>query len=826
MKDIYKESLINENKKSLLSFYSITEKQEESSNSSINDSKFGKQLITDNSSKNHFLKNNEIYNIENISVPGNNQKILKKKNANSFNQIMKDKQKSYSNHKNEENKFKKYYKKESDKKIKDINKRKSVQHNNHEAFQIRHIRSSEQLSKKRRNSSSKNMTLPFQMLKKFSEHKGNEKKNLSTLSNFFSKKQFFSLFGNISKNGVIRNKSFNISSSGSNIDFYNSKNLKSNEAITNKKRRINIGDERMLQMSLFEKLKESPMFEKSEKIIFKQKIIYGLLGFFSSMSIIFQISDAILYNRRTREFLEKKNKKKLSELNNIKYYYIIKERNISAEENCMRIFNLILSLFCVFLNFYLYFIKNKFIKQTNKNTKEFYTYYNNYYNHRKKRNKNNKTNKKDDEHISIVPNDYDMISKKKLPKSILMKRFIICIINGIFYPPSINKIIIMNYNDVIQVFSLNNIILLFGFLKLINVYSAIAHLSRFNNLINKTIAKTKMVKIDFFFMIRYFLHRYPIIFVIINLLFIGLAFFILIYCAEYFSLNIKKGNYNNKGENNLKNFNNIIYLYLFYFLKNIYGDFQPISFLGTLIMITFGTIALFIISYFFYHTNRLIKFNQEEQKAYSKLIKILNPINKEHKAANLIKYFIIIVKKLSKDYKNIGNDYLVKKKSKFKTIRKISHKRHNLFHFRSDETDIYNNYTIFNDYNENNERENFITYLIEKFILKSKIISECNILKNNLLIARNFNHSFTDLLKTLGQKMDENLYQLNNKLQFMEKNEKKCKDFINIQKKSLKQIKKVIGYQYFLLNYLINRHNKENYQSYLSRKKKLRQKIV
>ena len=149
-------------------------------------------------------------------------------------------------------------------------------------------------------------------------------------------------------------------------------------------------------------------------------------------------------------------------------------------------------------------------------------------------------------------------------------------------------------------------------------------------------------------MIRYFLHRYPVIFVIINLFFIGLGFLILIYSAEYFSLNIKNeknGNYNSKGDNNLKNISNIIYLYLFYFVKNIFGDIHPMSFYGNFIMLAYGTISLFVISYFIYYMNRIIKFNKEEQKAYSKLIKILNPINKEHKASNLIKNLIIMIKK-------------------------------------------------------------------------------------------------------------------------------------------------------------------------------------
>ena len=129
---------------------------------------------------------------------------------------------------------------------------------------------------------------------------------------------------------------------------------------------------------------------------------------------------------------------------------------------------------------------------------------------------------------------------------------------------------------------------------------------------------------------------------------------------------------------------------------------------------------------------------------------------------------------------------------------------------------------MINEINQNNERNNFVNYLCEKFILKIKLMSECKNLKNNLLIARNFSHSFTDLLKTLGQKMNENLYQLNSKLQKMIKIENKYKDFLKLQRMSLKKIKKILEYQDFSLNYLINKHNSENYENFLRKKRRIR----
>ena len=491
----------------------------------------------------------------------------------------------------------------------------------------------------------------------------------------------------------------------------------------------------------------------------------------------------------------------------------MEERKISDLENNMRVCNLIFSIICVILNLYIYVVKNQFIKLGNKNNNNFYNYYN------KKKKKKYKRIKKDDEHISIIPNNDDMDSKKEMSVIEIIKACLTCIINAIFYPPSINKVFIKVNKDIIHVYSLNSIILFFSFLKSINVYRAIIHLIPLNNLLYKTMCKSKMVEFDYLFTIRYFLNRYPLTFIILNFFLIGNIFCISIFCLEYFSLDIKKGLWNNKGNNNLKNFYNTIYLYLFLIIKNIYGDIQPISILGAIIMILIGSGALFIISYFFYYIIELIKFRPEEEKAYFKLIKILNPINKEHKSANLMKFFIIM-KKVSIDYKNAENNYENKKLNKFKEFRKRS-RRYNLFNFQND-SDIYKHFTMINEYNEYIEKNLFINHLIKKFLSKIKLISECNNFKNNLIIARNFSHSFTDLLKNLVEKMNENLYQLNSKLQFLIRKEEKYKDFIKIHKSTLKKIKKVMGYQYFTLNYLINRHNNENYVGFLKKKSHIR----
>ena len=164
MANISKESLINKNKKNISSFYSITEKQEESSNSSINDSKLNKQLVTDNSSNIVFLKidniaNKEIYNngIKHINM--NN--FFKSKSSKSFNNIIKEKKEEKIN---EEEKYKIFLRKESDKRNKNTKKTSitSIKQNIYD-LTIKNEKNNEKFYIKR-NSSTKNFNLPFQVI--------------------------------------------------------------------------------------------------------------------------------------------------------------------------------------------------------------------------------------------------------------------------------------------------------------------------------------------------------------------------------------------------------------------------------------------------------------------------------------------------------------------------------------------------------------------------------------------------------------------------------------------------------------------------------------
>ena len=105
------------------------------------------------------------------------------------------------------------------------------------------------------------------------------------------------------------------------------------------------------------------------------------------------------------------------------------------------------------------------------------------------------------------------------------------------------------------------------------------------------------------------------------------------------------------------------------------------------------------------------------------------------------------------------------------------------------------------------KKKKFMKFLCSEFILKAKLMNECKNFKNNLLIARNNFLSFNDVLKTLGEKMNANLNQLNNKIEVLIQNDQKFINFMKYQENSLKNVRNLIRIQDNIINYLIEKNN-------------------
>ena len=781
------------------SIYSIIENQEENNTHSINNSNLDNNLDNDDNKKS---KDEIEKNIIHSPKIRNSNNKNKKKSLKNSNKLIRYKNNICISINSVDEKSKKNLLKESKKDNKNFEKKIT--------FPQTYIYGEE-------NSSSKNikLSIPFQILNRIN-YKRTGTQNYSGINNINNNK-LMSVFNHkyASTNSLNRNsKSFNILNSNSLIKFHSNKKIKKEKFHNHK---LLSDNDIIVSNDLFDKIKNNPLIEKLEKILKEQKIFYGLIALCIFLSILFKVTDNFIYNKKSLEYLENDENKSILLQSKILYYKLIEKRKISEEENQLRVLNIISSLISSFLVFKIHFNKKKFMKQIDKRNLELLNY-NNYYGYRKR-----KKNLKGLKSFKIMSNNDGLTKNKLLAKKDIIEIIINCIINLIFYPPYINKVFIIKNRNIIHVYSLNSIFLIFTFFKLINFYQAILRLSPINNTIYMAIFRSRMIKIDFLFLLRYFLNRYPMTFILFNLLIIGITFCILVFCLEFFSFEISNNVSNNNDDNNLRKIYNIIYLLVFYFTKNIFGEIVPNSFLGKLILIIGGSCGAFIFFYLIYYLNELIKLSSEEQKAYTKLNKILNPLNNEHKAANLIKV-ILQIKKISKDYKNIEIDYGIAKKQNLKIYKKFEKKKNN-FNFIKKDNDTNRSFNkiekkIFLD------RNNFKNYIYNTFILKLKFIIECKNFKNNLLIARNFSNSFTDLLKTLRNKMDENLNQLNNKLQVLTKIEEKYKNFKEFHEKSLREIKKIIIFQKESLKYILKVHNLVNYKNYLmSKRPKLKSSI-
>ena len=288
-----------------------------------------------------------------------------------------------------------------------------------------------------------------------------------------------------SKNNV------NISRSESFVDnkYFSSKKLKYttlSPTKTNFK-----GQKNMQSSNLFEKLKNSVMFEKSENLMFRLKICYTFLSIFSLASIILEITDVILYHKKSDEYLKNKYNIISSNISDVHISRLIEEREISSKENSIRIFNLIFSLFCVFFLLLIQYIKVSFNRQSKK--KKRYNYYMNYnsFFHKKKKNIskiNSREVNNNGDHIKLILNEDTNINYEKKSEYILL--IINCVINLIFFPPKVNKIFMSLYSlfcDILVklstlsfipklklfVFLLDNFLKLFSFF---NLYSSLIFL--------------------------------------------------------------------------------------------------------------------------------------------------------------------------------------------------------------------------------------------------------------------------------------------------------------------------------------------------------------
>ena len=264
MIDVSNEGLLNNNdKKNMISFDSISEKQEESSNSSHKNSKLGKSKATIKNNRSNLKSNmdasKDFINVSNISIK---RARRKKRPTQKTPQLVFLKRKSIMKDTNKEDdkefKIRLFRRRDTKKKTNRLLvKRTSFQHDNHFTFLKKAL---EESRKSTNNMGGNQGSLIGRTTLK-------DKKSLNLSSNKIAS---ISQLYNKSMN---KNKSINLSNSESFLDmkYFGNKKLKHTMLRTGK---LNFHEHKsnMNSTSLFEKLKESYLYERSEALLFKIKI--------------------------------------------------------------------------------------------------------------------------------------------------------------------------------------------------------------------------------------------------------------------------------------------------------------------------------------------------------------------------------------------------------------------------------------------------------------------------------------------------------------------------------------------------------------------------
>jgi hypothetical protein len=173
--------------------------------------------------------------------------------------------------------------------------------------------------------------------------------------------------------------------------------------------------------------------------------------------------------------------------------------------------------------------------------------------------------------------------------------------------------------------------------------------------------------------------------------------------------------------------------------------------------------------------------------------------------------------KLYLDNQNIEDNYRKKKENELKALVQMTFGIRNS-NFNFDPNDRSKSLAIIAENNNYKEKKKFLRYLCTHFVLKIRFLTEIKNFKNNLMIARNNTLSLNDVLKTLGDKMNGNINQLNIKIEKLIKNDQKFKNFMRFQENTLKKIQKIMAYDDLLLNYLIERNNDDEISYYKENK--------
>lgn len=276
---------------------------------------------------------------------------------------------------------------------------------------------------------------------------------------------------------------------------------------------------------------------------------------------------------------------------------IMKDREISPEENTCRFVNILIvitNLFCIYLH---YFFKIKILKADHKLS------------------------------------EYDNIFTSGLYKYLAMELFV-C---AFFYPPFLNQIIYGNMLNSVYVYNVNGLISFVVMLKSYIILRVYSYFSRWTSDTANSVCNKYKVRAGIYFAIKAELKKRPYTILTITLL------IVIAFCG-YAIRTFEYGIYD-QGDNSLKSLTginplqqlqNCLWLVVITMTTVGYGDMYPRSHLGRFVGIVACIIGMLLVSLIVVSMAVVAEFTVEEKKAYSLLKKLQADDSAYSKAANVI----------------------------------------------------------------------------------------------------------------------------------------------------------------------------------------------
>ena len=544
----------------------------------------------------------------------------------------------------------------------------------------------------------------------------------------------------------------------------------------NKIQYMNKIKEKIIDVNINDRIKyflKDPILKKKDNL-FKKIRKYSLIqSIFSVISIILCIIDMELYNIFSEQYIIK---------NSIKYdeYYKIRYRTISSAENTIRIFNFLCSLICGIMTICIYLTKVIFNK-----TEEAKIL----------RHKNNVQNI----HILFeLLNSHLKGHKNYITCNSKIKLAIRFLINIFFYPPILNFCFKSSFYNVIYLFPFQIFVLVISICKLYNVYRCIFYFIPYTGNLGEDICKKYKIRLNIKFIFRGFLNKnkllFPVIIIIISLV------TLLLHSIEFFAVDLSLVNnsteiyFDINNHNMTRNFSpnfylDILWLYLSTLSQHSFSDYIPKTPIGKIVFLFFHITGFFFLCIIFLRIDKIINLDPNGLKAFTKLIKIFKPENKENKAADLIRSFLLVKKYYSLYYVDIN-----KVRDNFREIRRSTN-------FDGHEIRKIMRKKLLKMKNKK------ILFISSKFLFFSKYFTELRHFHNVNKISRKQPLDADSLIQNIQDKMSKNSEILNYKTTYLSYIDNIYKRLKNNDKLILNKIKKIKKYNESILAYLIERSN-------------------